>query len=60
MSELQIFKKGKTVVSKYDHLILPGAFPDKFTPAIDFADKAVVQCDAPLAKLLFWMLVIYK
>ena len=50
MSELQIFKKGKTVVSKYDHLILPGAFPDKFTPAIDFADKAVVQCDAPLAK----------
>ena len=40
-------------MSKYGHLMLPGAFPDKFTPNIDFIDKAVVQCyDNPVVKIL--------
>ena len=29
--------------SKYWHLMLPGAFRDKVTPDIDFADEAVVM-----------------
>ena len=43
------------MVSKYGHLILPGAFPDKGTPEIDFTDKdkAVVHCDVPVIKLTF-------
>ena len=30
------------MASKYRYLILPGAFPDKVTPDIDFTDEAVV------------------
>ena len=31
--------------------MLPGAFPDKFTPDIDFIDEAVVQYyDVPVVK----------
>ena len=34
--------------------MLPGAFPDKLTPDIDFIDEAVVQCyDVPVIKILF-------
>ena len=41
-------------MSKYGHLTLLGAFPDNFTPDIDFIDKAVVQCyDVPVVKILF-------
>ena len=41
------------IMLKYGHLMLPGAFLDKFTPDIDFIDKAVVQCyDAPVVKIL--------
>ena len=29
--------------SKYGHLMLPGVFPDKVTPNIDFTNKTVVQ-----------------
>ena len=29
------------MVSKYGHFMLPVAFPDKFTPDIDFTDEAV-------------------
>ena len=32
---------------------LLGALPDKVIPDIDFADKAVVQCDVPVNKN-FW------
>ena len=32
--------------------MLPGAFSDKVTPDIDFTDKAVVQCDVPVGKIL--------
>ena len=32
--------------------MLPGIFPGKTTPAIDFTDEAVVQCDIPVAKIL--------
>ena len=35
------------MVPKYQHLILSGVFPEKFTPDIDFTDKAVVPCDDP-------------
>ena len=38
-------------MSKCGHLMLPGAFPDKVTPNIDFTDEAVVQCDVPFAKI---------
>ena len=40
------------MVSKYDHLMPPGAFPDKVTHDIDFTDEAVVQCDVPVVKIL--------
>ena len=39
-------------MSKYGHLMLPEAFPDKATPATDFTDKAVVQYDVPVVKIL--------
>ena len=39
---------------KYWYLMLPGTFPDKFTPDIDFIDETVVQCyDVPIVKILF-------
>ena len=48
-------------MSKYGYLMLPGAFPDKFTPDIDFIDEAVVQSyDVPVVKILFLVLVIYE
>ena len=56
MSNLQFFKVGKTMVSKYEYLMLPGAFPDKVTPYIDFTDESVVQsdntCKVPVVKML--------
>ena len=39
-------------MSKYGHLMLPGAFPGKVTPDIDFIDEAVVQCYVPVVKIL--------
>ena len=40
-------------MSKCRHWILPGAFPDKVTPDIDFIDEAVVQChDVLVVKVL--------
>ena len=30
------------MVSKYVHLMLPGAFPDKVTHDIDFIDETIV------------------
>ena len=38
----RFFKVGEMVVSKSGHLMLPGAFPEKVTPDIDFKDEAVV------------------
>ena len=38
-------------MSKYGHLMPPGAFLDKFTPDIDFTDEVVVQCDVPDVKV---------
>ena len=40
--------------------MLPGAFPDKITPDIDFTDEALVQSDVPVIKILLQVLVIYK
>ena len=40
------------MMSKYEYLMLTGAFPDKVTPYIDFKDEAVVQCDVPVVKIL--------
>ena len=48
------------MVSKYGHLMLPGAFLDRVAPDIDLTDEAVVQCDVPVVKMLLWMLVINK
>ena len=46
-------------MSKYGHLMLPGAFPDKVTLNIDFIDEAVIQCyDVPVVKILLQVLVI--
>lgn len=33
--------------------MIPGAFPEKITSDNGFTYKAVVQCDIPLAKVLF-------
>ena len=39
------------MLRKYEDLMLPGAFPDKVTPAIDFTDEVVVQCNVPVVNL---------
>ena len=40
------------MVSKYGYLMLPGSFPDKVIPDIDFTNEAVLQCDDPVVKIL--------
>ena len=40
-------------MSKYGHLMLPGAFSENFTSDIDFTDEAVVQCDVPVVKIFY-------
>ena len=40
--------------------MLPGAFPVKVIPDIDFKDEVVVQCFVPIVKILMQVLVIYK
>ena len=45
------------MVSKYGHLMLPGAFPDKVTPDINFTDEVVVQCDVLVIKIFLSELV---
>ena len=39
-------------MSKYAHLMLQSAFPDKVTPDIDFRDGVVVECYVPVVKIL--------
>ena len=48
------------MVSKYEHFMLPGAFPDKVAPDIGFTDEALIQCDVTAVKILLKALVIYK
>ena len=48
------------MVSKYGYLMLPGAFPCKVIPDIDFKDEVVVQCVVPFVKILMQVSVIYK
>ena len=52
------------MVSKYEYLILPGAFPHKVTPYIDFTDESVVQsgntCKVPVVEILYIDVNIYK
>ena len=48
------------MVPKYGHLLLPGAFPGKVIPAIDFKDEVVVQCVVPVVKIFMQVLLIYK
>ena len=45
-------QQASKLVSKYGDLMLPGAFPDKVTPDIDFTSEVVVQCDVPVVKIL--------
>ena len=51
---------GEIMVWGYGHLMLLGVFPDKITPAFDFTDETVVQCDVLVSKILLQVLVIYK
>ena len=46
------FKVVEIMVSKYGHLMIPGAFPEKVVPNIHFTDEAVVQCDVSVLKTL--------
>ena len=46
------------MMSKYGHLILPGAFPDKVIPDNYFKDEAVVLCDVTVLRMLLQVLVI--
>ena len=39
------------LTSIYGYLKLPGTFPHKVTPDIDFKDDAVVQCNVPFIKI---------
>ena len=52
LSHLQFFKMGLIMVSKYEHLMLPTALPDKVTVNIDFIVKAVGECDVTAARIL--------
>ena len=52
LSHLHFFKVGEIMLSKYEHLMLSGAFPVKVTPFIDTIGEAVVQCDVPVVKKL--------
>ena len=52
LNHLQFFKVSEIMVSKYGHLIIPRAFPDKATSDIDFTDEVVVQCHVPVVKIL--------
>ena len=40
------------MVSKYGHLMLPGAFLDKISPDIDSIDETVGLCYVPVVKML--------
>ena len=51
LSHLHFFIVGK-IMLKYGHLMLPGAFPDKVNPDMDFIDEAVVQCYVPVVEIL--------
>ena len=51
---------GKIMAAKYKHSMLPGAFPDKVTPEINFVDKVVFWCDISVLKTLLQVMVIYK
>ena len=48
------------MAAKYEHFMVPGAFPDKETPDIDIADEAAVQCYVPVVNILFQKIVICK
>ena len=48
------------MVSKYGYLRLPGVFPDKIIPDINFTDEVVVQCVVQVIKILLWVLVNYR
>ena len=37
-------------MSKHEHLMIPGVFPDNFTPGIGFTDEAVTQCNVPVVE----------
>ena len=53
LSDLQLLKVGKIMLSKYGRLMLSsGTFTDKVTPGIDFTDEAVVHCAVPVVKIL--------
>ena len=52
LCHLHFFKVGEITLLKYGHLMLPGTFPHKVTPDIDFIDEAVVQCYVPVVKIL--------
>ena len=60
LSHLQFFKVCEIMVLKYGHMILPGAFPDKVTPDINFTDEIVAQCYVPVVKILLQVMIIYK
>ena len=40
-------------LEKHGHLMLPGAFQDKVTPDIDFADEPDIQYNVPVVKKTF-------
>ena len=52
LSHLHFFKVGEIMLPKYGYFMLPGAFPDKATPDIDFIDESVVQCYVLVVKIL--------
>ena len=54
------FSKCEIMVSKYGYLMLPGAFPGKVIPDIDFKDEVVVQCVIPVVEILMQVPVIYQ
>ena len=52
LSHLLFFKVREIMLSRYGHLMLPGAFPGKATADIDFIEESVVQCYAPVVTIL--------
>ena len=60
LSRLQSFKVDRIFASRYRYLKLPGTFPHKFIPDIDFKDEAVVQCNVSVIKIPLQMLAIFN
>ena len=60
LSHLPFFKVGKIMAGEIWKFDAAGAFTDKISLDIDFADKTVVQCGVTAVTVFLSVMVIYK